>query len=306
MFTSDWHLHSRNSCDCRKAPVKTTMAETVAAIQARGILDFGVTDHIFTPLNLPDLEASRREFEALPPSPHIHFGVEVGCVSVWELQQIAAGGHADAEYGLRTGGPVNAELAIGMVQEDLARLGVEYVVGGVHWPLYAPYERAAIIRDYHRQNMFLASHPLVDIVAHPWWWTGHWKEEDGSYRTDPWFDDFRRIPVSMHNEFAAAAREHGTVVEVNFGGILLTPKFPTAFKHQYVEYLAGLKADGVSLSIGSDHHAQYDGYGDGTICGEGLPREVVFGKAVALLAGVGILDADMWRLPPCEREGITS
>ncbi len=292
----------------------TTMAETVASIQACGMIDFGVTDHLHTPLNLPDLEASRREFDALPPSPRRHFGVEVSCVSAWELAQIAAGGHGDAVYGLRSGGPAGAAPAIALTVADVARLGVEYVVGGTHWPLYVPFEREAIIRDYHRQNLFLASHPLVDIVAHPWWWMGHWQEADGSYRSEPWFDDFRHIPKSMHDDFAAAAREHGTVVEINFYAILLTDKYPEAFKCQYVDYLAGLKAAGVVLSLGSDHHAQHHRYGEGTYwstkpagegqagleAGGGGRAEQVFGAAVARLEAVGIRDADLWRLPARE------
>ena len=45
--------------------------------------------------------------------------------------------------------------------------------------MYIPYERQAVIRDYHRQNMFLATHPLVNIIAHPWWWSGRWAVRPG-------------------------------------------------------------------------------------------------------------------------------
>ena len=79
-------------------------------------------------------------------------------------------------------------------------------LAGTHWPMYVPLEREAVIRDYHRQNMFLATHPLVDIVAHPWWWMGHWMDRDGNFPAEPWFDDFDVIPRSMHQEFAAAAK----------------------------------------------------------------------------------------------------
>lgn len=287
MLTSDWHFHSRNSCDCRDGQIRTTMAETFAALRAAGMADFGLTDHIHTPVNLPDLEASRREFVTLPPDPRVHFGVEASCVSAWELAEIAAGRAGKPVYGLRAGGPPGAPPALGLTAADVARLGIEYVVGGTHWPLYVPMEREAVIRDYHRQNMFLACHPLVDIVAHPWWWMGHWQEADGVYRTDPWFDDFRKVPQSFHDEFAAAAREHGTVVEINLCAMLLTEKYPDAFKHQYVEYLAGLKAAGVTLSIGSDHHAQHQSYAG-----------IDLGRAVAMLTGGGIRDQDLWRLPP--------
>ncbi len=305
MFTSDWHWHSRNSCDCKGGKIPTTMAESAAAIRSAGITDFGVTDHLHTPLNIPDIEASRREFEALQPMPGMHFGIEVSCVSEWELAQISAGGHDDAVYGLRSGGPPDSRPALGIGAEDLKRLKAEYVVGGTHWPLYVPYERDAIIRDYHRQNMFLASNPLVDIVAHPWWWMGHWQDADGCYRGAPWFDDFEHIPKSMHDDFAAAARQSETVVEINLYAVLLNDKYPDKFKIQYAEYLAGLKSAGVRLSIGSDYHSQHHRYGestywpanpDGPSDGIGEGRGIVFGAAVAMLESVGIRDADLWRL----------
>jgi len=298
MLTTDWHLHTRNSCDCREGAVPITMAGTVADIEAAGIRDYGITDHLHTPYNLPDIADSRREFDCLPPASHRHFGIEVSSVSHWELEEIATGRYAAPVYGLRDGGPANAAPAIGLTTEDIAHYGIEYVVGGTHWPLYVPLERQAVIRDYHRQNLFLACHPLVTIVAHPWWWMGHWQEADGAYRTDPWFDDFRRIPPSMHDEFAAAAREHGKAVEINLHAMLLNQQYPAAFKRHYCEYLAGLQAAGVPLSLGSDHHAQHHRYAEY----EGLThqdqhRPSAFDTAVAMLADVGIYDRDLWRLP---------
>ena len=299
MITADWHIHSRNSCDCKAGAIPTTMAETVAAIEATGIEDYGITDHLHTPFNLPDIASSRREFDALPPSPHRHFGIEVSVVSKWELHEIASGRQQAGEGGLRTGGPAWAAPAIGLTEETIAEYGIEYVVGGTHWPLYVPIEREAIIRDYHRQNLFLLCHPLVTIIAHPWWWMGYWRDEDGAYRTDPWLDDFGKVPHALHEEFAAAAREHGTVVEINLHAILLNVHYPEAFKKQYCEFLAWLKSTGVMLSIGSDHHAQHHHYAQ---AGPGQPtaeetRQASFSLAEAMLTEVGLHDADMWRLP---------
>jgi hypothetical protein len=226
----------------------------------------------------------------------------VSCVSEWELEEIAAGRHAAPVYGLRSGGPPDAPMAIGIAAPDIARFGIEYVVGGVHWPLYVRLEREAVIRDYHRQNMFLACHPLVTIVAHPWWWMGAWQDPDGMYRTDPWLDDFGRVPRSMHEEFAAAAREHRKIVEINLYAMLISATYPETFKRQYVAYLAGLKEAGVSLAIGSDHHAQHHRYSSGKdlpVDG-GSTRHVDFGTAADMLAAAGIRDAELWRLPPLD------
>jgi histidinol phosphatase-like PHP family hydrolase len=282
-LTCDWHIHSEYSCDeaCMK------VADLPSQVAARGIVDFGLTDHLHTPYNLPDLQASRRAYLAATPSPRFHFGVELSVVSQWELDELARGGYADPVYGLREGGPPGAAPALGITAEGLASLGVEYVVAGAHWPLYVPWEREAIIRDYHRQNMFLATHPLVTIIAHPWWWMGHWQSADGVYRAEPWFDRFDVIPQSMHDEFAAAAIQHGTAVEINLSACLFNPEYPERFGHEYVEYLAGLKARGVTFSLASDNHD----------AGYAPP----FDQAAERLGAVGIHDRDLWRLAAPDR-----
>lgn len=279
-ITSDWHIHSQNSCDSACLTVATLLRRS----REKGITAFGLTDHLHTPYNLPDLVASRREYLDSAPPASFHFGVEASCVSAWEIAEIAKGGHPRPVCGLRSGGPAGAEPALGLTEAMIRELGIEYVVGGVHWPLYVPWERDAIIRDFHRQNLFLATHPLVDIVAHPWWWHGHWKAPDRHYyQAEPWLDDFRKIPQSMHDEFAAAVREHGTAVEINPTAMLFTTAYPDRFKEQYVEYLAGLKERGVTFSFGSDcHDADY---------------AIDLEKSAAVLARIGIRDEDLWRLP---------
>lgn len=277
-ITSDWHIHSHNSCD--KAGL--IVSDLVVEAERAGILDMGLTDHIHTPYNLPDLARSREEFRAANPSPCFHFGVEVSCVSAWEIDEIAKGNHEKPIYGLRTGGRPNGKLAIGIREEDVNRYELEYVIGGAHWPMYVPLERQAIIRDYHRQNMFLAAHPLVTIVAHPWWWDGHWKDANGMFRAEPWLDSFKAVPAAMHDEFAGAVIAHGKVVEINIGAMLLTRKYPEHFKLEYLDYLALLQERGVALAIGSDCHAAH--------------YAVDFRAAAQMLETVGIRAGDLWRL----------
>ena len=276
---SDWHIHSQNSCDS----ACMTISDLVRNAREKGIRDFGLTDHVHTPYNLPDIARSREEFLSTDPSSRFHFGVEVSCVSQWELDEIRNGGYDNPVYGLRSGGRPGCALAIGISEEDVAEYQIEYVVGGTHWPMYVEIERETVIRDYHRQNMFLATHPLVDIVAHPWWWMKYWADSNGDFTAEPWFDDFRAIPTSMHDEFAAAAIEHNTAVEINIAAMLLNPHYPQRFISQYLEYLVELQSRGVSLSIGSDcHTAHYD---------------IDFEKAGRMLESAGIVDA-FWSLEP--------
>lgn len=285
MITTDWHMHSRNSCDCRDGDFKTTMAEMTADITAHGILEYGITDHIHTFINLPDLYASRAEFDSLTPDPRRHFGAEASVVSVWEIAELATGSHGSPAYGLRSGGQPGCELAIGLSEEEKNKLGIEYVVGGTHWPMYVPVEREDVIRDYHRQNIFLACHPMITIIAHPWWWMGKWQESDGMYKTGPWFDDFNCIPKTIHNEFAAAAIQHGKVVEINLNATVLNKEYPEDFKLKYAEYIAGLHAAGVKLSIGSDHHSQRHYY-----------RELDLVKVDDWLTTVGLQNIKFWSI----------
>jgi histidinol phosphatase-like PHP family hydrolase len=274
---SDWHIHSQNSCD----GACITVSDLVREAGIAGIRDYGLTDHVHTPYNLPDIAASRAEYLSNEPSDRFHFGVEVSSVSQWEIDEVASGKHENPVYGLRKGGEPGCALAIGITEEDIAKHQIEYVVGGTHWPMYVPMEREAVIRDYHRQNLFLATHPLVDIVAHPWWWMGHWKDDKGDYPAEPWFDDFSAIPKSMHEEFAAAAVEHNTAVEINISANLLNPHYPGHFASQYLEYLAELKSRGVSLSIGSDCHSEH--------------YEIDFATVEGMLDSVGITDG-LWCL----------
>ena len=74
-ITSDWHIHSRNSCDAACMLISDLIPEA----ETRGIRDYGVTDHIHTPYNLPDIAGSYHEFWSNDPSPHFHFGVEASC-----------------------------------------------------------------------------------------------------------------------------------------------------------------------------------------------------------------------------------
>jgi histidinol phosphatase-like PHP family hydrolase len=257
--------------------------DLVAEAKNKGIRHFGVTDHLQTPYNLPDIISSREAFLSVGPDPNFHFGVEVSCVSQWELDEIANGEYEDPVWGVREGGPEGGELAIGISEDVIARHGIEYVVGGAHWPMYVAMNRRAVMENYHRQNMFLAKHPLVDIVAHPWWWSGHWENEDGNFDAEPWFDDFGVIPQSMHDEFGAAAIENDTAVEINISANLMNPQYPEKFAARYLEYLAGLQESGVRLSIGSDcHGAHYD---------------IDFEKAGRMLEEAGITD-EFWCLSP--------
>jgi len=253
---TDWHIHTRNSCDGASISVSKLIEKT----KEKGIINFRISDHLHTRINLPDIENSRKEYEENMPFPNFHFGIEVSVMSKWEIEEIKKNKnkYENLTYGIRQGGPPWSAPTIDINKKILKKYKIEYVIGGTHWPLYIEYERENIIKDYHRQNMFLAEDPLIDIIAHPWWWMGKW-EENGMYNEKPWFDNFKVIPKSMHQEFISEVKKNNKIVEINLAAMLLNPKYPLKWKYQYLEYIAEMYEKGVILSIGSDcHDAEYN------------------------------------------------
>lgn len=244
LIKDDWHIHSTHSCDgaCMK------MKNLVTGAADRGIMRYGITDHIHTPFNYPDIINSRRAYDD-NYSEGFYFGVEVSSVSVWELNMIKAGAKGNLTYGIREGGPPGGDLAIAIDEEYIANHEIRYVVGGTHWAMYTENNAQEIIKDYHRQNMFLSQHDLIDIVAHPWWYLGPC--EDG------WYTDFSIIPRHMHEEFAQSCIENEKLVEINLSAMLLSSKTSEKFKREYLDYLVLLKELGVRFSIGSDCHNEF-------------------------------------------------
>ncbi len=279
MWLCDWHIHTRRSpCGHPEA----TYAGMAASVRAAGVERFGFTDHLHSSANLSDLRAARAEFDALPDKTGAHFAVEVSCLRVWDLDNNLAAGPDARPYGVWEGGPADSALGI-YWPDEMADIAPEYAIGGVHWPLGAPLEQEAVIRSYHRQNLFLAQCPEVTIVAHPWWWMGGWQGEDGRYLGLPWLGDFTDIPRSMHQEFAAALRENGTRMELNAGAIFLNPGYPETFAGQYLDFVAYMKSEGVAFSLASDcHEATYD---------RGPER------IAATLESIGVTGADLWTGP---------
>jgi len=245
----DWHNHSHHSpCSGANASLATLVAEAHKA----GMKEFGLSDHLHCRLNIPALRAARKEFDEMAPIPGFHFGVEVSCLRERDLEENDAKGAEGSIFGVQRGGeegPLTICFPEGLQEE----LQFEYVIGGAHWWLGAAAEREAMIRSYHRQNMYLAERPEIDIVAHPWWWMGESQNEDGLPAGFPWFDDFGVIPKSMHLEFAAAVTEGGKAVEIN-AEMFIAKEYPPHFREQYRDYLALLKDNGVTFALGSDSH----------------------------------------------------
>lgn len=269
MYTSDWHIHSQASYDA-----SLTIPELFSSTERQGITDFGLTDHVNRPSWITYLQKSRELVEANPRR-GFHLGVELTTISKHLHDYDRAHGSADGY--IHPGGTEPDPIELPLTGEELRACGVEYAIGAAHWALNVPMERDAVIRDFHRQNLYCAADPRVDILGHPWWMPMEWTLPNGAKGR---FDDMAVIPRSMHEELAAALIENDKPMELNVISFLICEDFPEKLCRQYAEYARWMFERGVKLTIGTDEHGGNGGYQD--------YRE----KAAALLRPLGFQPAD--------------
>jgi histidinol phosphatase-like PHP family hydrolase len=125
--------------------------------------------------------------------------------------------------------------------------------------------------------MFLAKHPLVDVVAHPWdsislaagdWFLHRDKAADWSI--------YNEIPQEMCETLGRAILENGKLAEINLPCVLKVPDFVTRF---YMESFRNWRDAGVKFTIGSDQHSAH-------------PDAELFAKMETLLDEYGFTEND--------------
>ena len=255
-YTSDWHIHSEWSYDA-----ELKLDELLERTEKLGITEFGISDHVNYPFMIEHLKRARKDF-LLHKKDGFHFGVELGTLPKYQLDfAIKNKDKVDVDnpktymYGCTPDIFHLTDVALPLTQEELAEYGVEYVIGGAHWSFGIPFSKKTIIKDYQRQQLFLATDERIDIIAHPWWIyvARNTNKETISY---PWYDDFSIIPKSMHDEFTSAAKENGKMVEMNLD-FIYNNGYTDKFKNQYCEYIRSIFEQGVPITIGSDLHSDY-------------------------------------------------
>lgn len=265
-ITQDFHIHTHCSCDS----ANSTIDEIVKGCQAAGIKEFGISDHLHTKFNMPDLEIARKEFLEYGPVPGFHFGIEVTCATQWECEKIAKRDFASCFTcevngkpfqtmtpidGIMYGGPANGALMIDLTKEDMDRLGIEYVIGGVHKPNYTEQTVPTMIDDYFNQSCFLLNHELVNILAHPWDGLGFWSgysivtHDIADYR----FDAFSKIPQEYWDELAHLLVSNHKLAELNRCNIC-NKRGDGIIARTTLEKMAEWREKGVKFTFGSDLH----------------------------------------------------
>lgn len=247
LITSDWHIHSEHSYDAQN-PLKL-IAENAMAQGLRGV---GITDHVnFNDEKfLGDLDASVKAVKEIQKQyPFMVLGVELTPIAKPEFDYIAVHGSLEGYEPIPSAKPYDIELAVS--KEGLMARGVRYAVGAAHWRVDLPNGRNApssldeSIREWYRQQIWLACDERVTVLGHPWW---HGK--------GLWYEDFSVIPKSMNEEIAAALKEHGKYVECN-SQFFKNPRSTEKFRYQYAEFLREMFEKGISVTYGSDSHANY-------------------------------------------------
>lgn len=247
MIHSDWHIHSEYSYDA--ALTLETIAQ--AAIE-EGLEHVGITDHLnFNDTSfLSDIRCSAAAVnEAQKKYPFMVLGVELTPIEKPEFDYIAKTGTREGYVPPIQDHPFDIEL--GMTKEQLQALGVQYAIGASHWRVDVPFakkldpDRDACIREWHRQQMWLACDERVTILGHPWY--------NGK---GLWYEDFSVIPAAMHDELAAALKENCKCVECN-SHFSRAVKATEKYRYQYAEFLRALFEKGIPITYGSDCHNNY-------------------------------------------------
>ena len=248
MIHSDWHIHSEYSYDA------TNPLELIAQnATEQGLKYIGITDHVnFNDKKfLTDLHNSIDGVKkAQEKFPFIILGVELTPIEKPQFDYLKNNDTSDGYVPPKTSKPYDLELAVS--KEELKSLGVRYAIGASHWRLQCanakrmPEDLEVSIKEWYRQQIWLANDERVTILGHPWWHGG-----------GIWYEDFSIIPRSMNLDIASLLKENGKYVECN--SKMFKNKFATEkFKHQYAEFLREFYEIGIKVTYGSDSHHDYD------------------------------------------------
>ena len=248
MIHSDWHIHTEHSYDATN-PIEAIIAEG----KAQGLRLIGITDHAnFNDEKfMGDLRASAAAVKKLQEKhPFLVLGVELTPIEKPEYDHIAKTGTREGYVPPIQDDPY--DIALAATKDELMALGVRYAIGASHWRVDVPGAKQlpididACIREWFRQQMWLACDERVTILGHPWY---HGKRI--------WYDDFSRIPRCMNLELAAALKENGKFVECN-SHFFRVEQATERVRHQYAEFLRELFEMGIPITYGSDSHHNYE------------------------------------------------
>lgn len=244
---SDWHIHSENSYDAT-----LTLEEIARKAKELGFKRVGITDHanFNDDKFLGDLKSSANSVKAFQKKhPEVILGVELTPIEKPEFDYIEKHRTREGYIPPVMEKPYAIELA--QTKEQLIGYGVRYAVGAAHWRVDVPYakelpmDRDAMIKEWYRQQLWLACDERVTILGHPW-----------NNSSGAWYDDFSVIPRSMNMDIAYALKKNKKYVECN-ERVLCSQRASEKFRIQYAEFIRELFEMGIPVTYGSDSHNEY-------------------------------------------------
>lgn len=245
MIRSDNHIHSEFSYD---ASLKIDDIATTA--KEMGLTQIGITDHVnFNDTKfLSDLHASvegvKKKQELYP---FIVLGTELTPVEKPLFDHIAKTHTREGYIPPELPEPYGIELAVDL--DTLVSLGVKYAIGAAHWRVDTKErygELNSTIREWYRQQLWLAADERVTVLGHPWY-----------HGRAIWYEDFSIIPASMNDELLSALLENGKYIECN--SHFFTAKTTSEkFRNQYADFLKEALERGIPVTYGSDAHDIYN------------------------------------------------
>ncbi len=247
LIRSDWHIHSEASYDA-----SLPLSVIAEGAKNHGFVQFGITDHanFNDAAFLGDLNRSVESVKTFAKDHEgIVLGVELTPIEKPEFDYIQKHGTREGYVAPVSATPFDIELA--QTKEELMARGIRYAIGASHWRVDVPNGRRLVpdltecIKEWYRQQLWLACDERVTILGHPWY--------NGK---GIWYEDFTVIPRSMNEEIAAALKENGKYVECN-SHFFNTPNATEKFRRQYAEFLRELFEKGIPVTYGSDSHKAY-------------------------------------------------
>jgi|GEM_PF-532949 len=218
---NDFHIHTKYlGCANDTMEVRAIVREC----ERLGVTSLAITDHVDS---LDDLDLHlpiKRDIEALDTQTRVYFGVELDFLK------------CDGDF------PYSSEIK--------ERYGFQFAIGGIHRAYLDTYDLRSLVDVQHRHHLKACRDPLVDVLAHPYWfWKGEF--DDNGW---PWFDSMQAVPESYARELAQTARETGTAIEINSGANLLCSDHSDRYAEEYAAYLSILAEEGACFALGSDAH----------------------------------------------------
>ena len=243
MIHSDWHIHSEYSYDA-----KNSLEEIAEAAIKQGLRRVGITDHAnfnddkFTNDLHNSVAGVKKTQEKYP---FMTLGVELTPIAKPQFDSIQRAGVMQGYVKPTSDNPDGIELA--QSKEKLLELGVRYAIGAAHWVLVDVDSTNvdAIVKEWYRQQMWLASDERVTVLGHPWY-----------IGTGLWYEDFSVIPRSMNEDILSALKENGKYIECN-SHFFHTDKATEKFVRQYADFLREAFEMGIPVTYGSDSHVNY-------------------------------------------------